>query len=458
MSLLQRVRRFAKRHELWRPDTRLIAAVSGGSDSVAMLRLLRELHDHGELVLDAVAHVNHRIRSDADADEAFCATLAAELNLPFVSTRIDVPARARERRQSVEVAGRIARREFLDAVRRQRGADRIATAHTEDDQAETVLLRLLRGAGQRGVAGIAPRANHRIRPVLCATRAELRAVLMGRGQSWRDDSTNVDLAHPRNRLRHELLPYLERHFNPAARRALVRFADAARADEAWLSRDGAAAAAATLRADRTGVRLDAAAVAALPDAVARRVAHYALVAAGRAQPTGRAVAAVLDVVQGALPKAQLPGLSVEHFSGFVVLVPSRVLRQFRPFQLELSVPGAVTMNAAGWMLEVAGPFDAPVSQSDSANVAQIDAARVGRQLIVRSRRPGDRMRPAGLGGSKKLQDIFVDRKVNRAERDNVPIVTDAGGRIVWVAGHVIGEAFVITRDTKAVLILKLRRI
>lgn len=458
MSALHRVRRFAAFHDLWRRRTRVVAAVSGGSDSVAMLLLLHDLHASGELRLDAVAHVNHRMRPEADADEAFCATLAADLGLPFVSSRIDVPARARERRQSLEVAARTVRREFLNTLKRARGADAIATAHTQDDQAETVLLRMLRGAGQRGLSGIQPCRDGRIRPVLWATRAELRHELDARGQTWREDATNTDLANPRNRVRHELLPYLDRHFNPQSRRALARLADAARADDSLLARHGATVASATVKAETDGVRLEFAALANLPEAIARRVVQHALGAAGESAPDAEAVAAVLDVWRGERAAADVGSLRVEPFGKFVVLVRRDAVRPLAPFCVALTVPGKVEVQQAGWILEAFGPLRQPRLEGVTGDAAQIDAAKVPGGFVVRSRQPGDRFRPAGLGGSKKVQDIFVDRKVPRVERDRVPIVTDVGGRIVWVAGHVIAEEFRVTEVTKAVIILKLRRI
>ena len=443
---------------MWRPDTRVICAVSGGSDSVAMLRLLHDLHGQGELQLDAVAHLNHQIRPESDADEAFCASLAGDLGVPFVSSRLDVPARARETKQSLEVAGRAARRAFLDDLKTARGADRIATAHTEDDQAETLLLRMLRGAGQRGLSAIAPCRGSRVRPVLWATRAELRHELEHRGQPWREDVTNADLTNPRNRVRHELLPFLERHFNPSARRALARLADAARADDSLLARDAAMAASAVVRADAHGVRLDAAALIALPEAISRRVVQHALTAAGQSAPGFDDVVIVLDIARGNRVSADLRRVRVEPFGEFVVLVSRGASRAPEPFRFELTVPGEVQLHDAGWILEAAGPFGQPQPQPLTTAVVHIDATAASGELVVRSRQQGDRMRPAGLGGSKKVQDILVDRKVRRQDRDAVPIVTDSRGRIVWVAGHVVGEEFRVTEGTKAVIILKLRRI
>ena len=460
MAVLARVRGYAERHALWRSDTRVIAAVSGGSDSVGMLLLLHDLHVRRELKLDTIAHLNHQIRPYANDDEEFCRALAEHLHLPFASARVDVPSLARSAKQSLELAGRIARRTFLDDLRRSSGADCIAIAHTEDDQAETVLLRLTRGTGKHGLAGMAPRAGRRIRPVLCATRAQLRQELTDRGQPWREDATNVDLRHRRNRVRHELLPYFERHFNPAIRRALARLADIERADDAMLARQAAAAALGLLIRDSGRVKVDSNSLLALPEALARRVV-VELVALIGAPAAHDDVERVLDVAAGRIPAADLSGGRVEHFSGKLVLVPrdggsSAAPPQPRPFSFELPVPGTV-QTADGWVVE-AQWFDRPQRRDPQPDVAQIDAAAASGGLRVRNRRPGDRVRPVGLDGTKKLQDVFVDRKVSRRDRDAVPIITDEEGRIVWVAGHGMGEAFRVTEITKGVIILKLRRI
>ena len=456
------VRSFAFRHRLWETETRIVAALSGGSDSVAMLLLLHDLHAQNALRLDAVAHLNHAIRPEAHEDEHFCATLAAGLGVAFVSARLDVPALARERRLSIEVAARNARQEFLEGVRRTRGADLVATAHTQDDQAETVLLRLLRGAGNRGLGGIAPRRGRFVRPVLELTRADLQAELRRRRQDWREDATNLDLENPRNRVRHELLPYLERHFNPSARAALARAAELARIDEDALDREALAAGLGVTDRLSEALRLDRAALLALPDAIARRVVRDAIFSLHLQTSSGRDhVERVLAVARQEIRAAEIPGVRVEPSGRFVVLErKSRRAPAGPTFQADLPIPGEVRWEEARLAVSADGP-QAPGGLSrdaDTAETAYVAADQVGGHLMVRSRRQGDRFQPLGMAGRKKLQDLFIDRKIARRERDYVPIVTDERGRIVWVAGHVIGEEFRVTDRTNAVIILKLRRV
>jgi tRNA(Ile)-lysidine synthase len=453
--------RFAARHALWQPSTRIVAAVSGGSDSVALLRLLHDEHHRGGLTLDAVAHLHHGIRGeDADGDDEFCRALAAALDVPYVSARVDVPASARERGTSIEVAARDARHRFLEEVRRARRADRIATAHTADDQAETVVLRLVRGAGLHGLAAIAPQRGALIRPLLEMTRAELREYLRTLGQAWREDATNRDVSQPRNRIRHELLPFLEAHFNPRVREALARFADHARLDDDLLNREAAAAAVTAFGRDADSVRIDPRAVAALPEAIARRVLRSAIAGIAATDPGFAEVERLADVVAGRTAATELCGLRVEHSGRFVVLVSSSApALPMVPFRLDLSIPGSLVWAAGGWALDAEGPIPRGTgSAAHSPDQVEIDAAGLGPSVVVRQREPGDRIRPLGMTGRKKLQDVLVDRKVPAERRDLVPIVTDRTGRLIWVAGHVLADEFRVSSDTNAVVILKLRRI
>ena len=457
--LLPRVRAFAVRHSLWQPGTRLVVALSGGSDSVALLHILKALDGAGEVQLDAAAHFNHGIRGvDADVDEQFCHELCASLGVAFVAGRADIPALARRERTSIEVAARRARRAFLLAAMRSRGADRVATAHTRDDQAETVLMRLVRGARLKGAAGMAPRRGAIVRPLLACGRDELRAHLEACGQSWREDATNADVTMPRNRLRHDILPRLEAHLSPRARVALARFADLVRDDEDWLGREAAAAAMHVVGRDADRITLDWLALTRLPIAAARRVARVALESAGRSQPTHRDIEALLDVAAGTASAAEVPGLRMEHSGRFVVLLDKGARRTFSPFSFPLDVPGSVEWPSGGWALTATGPM--PVAERPSAARFRvvIDAARVRSGLVVRSRRAGDWLRPVGVGGRKKVQDLLIDRKVRAEIRDQVPVVVAADDRIVWVAGHALDVDFRPSSDTNTVVILELRRI
>ena len=245
----------------------MVAAVSGGSDSVALAFLLRELAARGEIVFAGLAHLNHHIRgAEADADAAFCRALADRLGVPAVVGDADVPADARTHQVSLEVAGRHARQHFFREAIASVKADCVAVAHTRDDQAETVILRLVRGAGTSGLAAMAPRRDHVIRPLLDITRSELQEFLRAINETWREDATNLDRAIPRNRVRHEVMPEL-RAINAQADAALARAAEILRGDDEFLERLANAAFLRCVQADieQETVTLDVGGVCEAPD-------------------------------------------------------------------------------------------------------------------------------------------------------------------------------------------------
>jgi tRNA(Ile)-lysidine synthase len=264
MILQRRVRRTIRRHALIAPGERVVVALSGGADSVALLHLARELEAAGDFVVAGAAHLNHQLRgAEADEDERFCAALAARLDLPIEIARIDVRELARREKRSIEDAARRARYAFFERAADRLGADVIAVAHTRDDQAETFLLRLIRGAATRGLAGIRPRAGRVVRPLLELDRSELRAYLEARGIAFREDASNLDLSNPRNRVRHELIPYLASQFSPSIAAVLAREAELARVDEDALHAEAIKIAdqiVLTDEGDRAGLQLEASAL------------------------------------------------------------------------------------------------------------------------------------------------------------------------------------------------------
>jgi tRNA(Ile)-lysidine synthase len=461
MALLDRIRRYAHDHQLWSPETRVLAAVSGGSDSVALLFILRELASKGEMTLCSVAHLNHQIRGSESTDDAtFCGSLAERLGVPYVIGEEDVPALASREGLSIEVAARHARHRFLTATARSLQADCIALAHTHDDQAETVLLRLVRGAGPSGLSGMSPRRGPLVRPLLDITRSELQRYLGEIGESWREDSTNQDRANPRNRMRHEVLPLLRAHFNPRVDAALARTADILRSDHALLDKLAAEAAGRTLSQMGGRICVNQEGLQGLPTAVARRVALKALETANPGRSYGLEEADSVRSFAAGQAVPDVAGVRMER-SGQFVVIEKRGERQppGAGFELALPIPGSVTDPWGDWELAAEGPVAAPASHGAAPDETQvaIDAQGLSDQLRVRSRRPGDRLQPLGMSGRKKVQDVLVDRKVPRDERDRVPIVTDASGHIVWVAGHVLDEGFRVTPRTTTVVMLTLRR-
>jgi tRNA(Ile)-lysidine synthase len=470
MDVPSRVRRFIRRHDLAGPDSRVVIALSGGSDSVALAHVLLDLQEAGELRVAGFAHFNHGLREAAAADQRFCEQLAASLGVPILVEGEDVGALAAREGRSVEQAAHAARHEFFERARAHFAADAVALGHTRDDQAETFLLRVVRGAASRGLAGMHPRRGALIRPLLDCRRKALAECHVTRAASYVTDETNADVSIPRNRVRAELLPLLEERFNPSVTDALADEADVAREEWLWL-RESAAALEAQVRSGHGGrTRLSIDRLNGAPTALARMVVHRAMLDAGRGAAIAfRHVEAVLDLSRAGGTGFAAPGQHVERDGGFIVLTsrPEGVEGRWRPapspmslFRYSLSIPGEVTLAETGCVLSAEVP-PAPAADAGSANrrtTAQVRMDLLTGGLTVRNRRPGDRFRPAGLEGRKKLQDYFVDEKVARAERDGVPIVVDGLDRIVWVAGFAIDDAFRVTDPAQGVLLLRLRQV
>ena len=377
MLLRPRVLATIDRHALLRDGSRVLVALSGGADSVALLRLMQALHAAGVLTLAGAAHLNHQLRGDAaDGDEAFCAALARRLDVPFVAERADVAALAAAQKRSLEDAARVARYAFLERAAASLGADVIAVAHTKEDQAETYLLRLMRGAGTRGLAAIQPRAGRVIRPFLEIERAALREYLAALGETFREDASNADVAIPRNRVRHELIPYLQSHFSPGVTDVLARSAALARQDEEFLRDEAIKLTSRVVLSDVT-VTLDAPALAGAPRALSSRVARAAL--ARLAGPSSihfdhvdRLLALAADGAASEGRAISLPGqVAVRVGTSIVLRAPEKRLRRRdgKPvgaagagpeggdfFAFSLSIPGEVRIGSQTVAAEV---FAAP---------------------------------------------------------------------------------------------------
>ena len=323
-ALLQQVRRTVVRHALIKPGERVLVGVSGGSDSVALTLLLTELAGNGGFEVAGLAHLNHQLRPTAGRDEAFCRELAATLGLPFITESADVKAHAAQHGLSLEDAARRVRYDFLGRAAAGARASAIAVGHTQDDQAETFLLKLARGAGATGLGGIYPRRDLVIRPLLDVSRADLRAYLLSRGQAWMDDETNEDMSNPRNRMRHVVLPELDRTYGGATRPSLARAAGLMREDGAWLDELGRDRFRALARRTSDGVEFEAAALAAEAPPILRRVVLDAMRNGAGGREIGLDhVEAVLAVLGGNSAGCDVPGSRVELRRGMLVLIQQK---------------------------------------------------------------------------------------------------------------------------------------
>ncbi len=479
MDVLARVRATVQAHDLLPAGSSVVVAVSGGPDSLCLLHVLGRLREELELRLH-VAHLNHGLRPEAEAEAAFVATTAQAWGLPFTIGAADVPALARRQHLSLEEAARVARYRFLAGVAATQGAGAVATGHNADDQVETVLMHCLRGSGLAGLRGMRRRASWPesaegacplpvlVRPLLDVPRAAVEAYCHEHNIEPRLDRSNLELTYFRNRIRHELIPALET-YNPRIRELLRHTADGLADDYDYLQSvveglwprlvlaeapAGIALAASEFRAlapslQRAAIRR---AVHRLRRSLrdlswvhverSRRAALSGRVGAVITLPAGLVLEVSYDrlvVRQSALPYVEPRGPSMEG--------PERPLQ----------VPGATALAPDGWTIEahLSGQCPpAPVGEDRRLQLC-LDAQRTGVRLYLRTRRPGDRFQPRGLGGhSKSVKDYMIDARVPRGQRDRVPLLVSEHG-ILWIVGWRAAELAAPTPATERFLCLRL---
>lgn len=440
-----------RNQNLFQPGETVVVAVSGGADSVALLDIMTRLDCGLHLV---VAHLNHCLRgAESDADEAFVATLAGNYELPFVSQSCDVARLARRERLSLEDAGRRARYAFLEQTAARYGASSIALAHHQDDQAETVLIRLLRGSGGAGLAAMAGAAGERLkRPLLQVSRAKLERYLDQRGLSFRTDSTNADTAILRNSIRHELIPFLRR-YNPRVSQRLAATAEILAGDEELL--EGLTAAAYQRLAANEGgeVIFQLEPLLKEPRALRLRLYRRALSELrGDLMRIGLAHLEAIDLL-AASPRpnaeATLPGgCRVKRCYGVITL--GRAAPQ-APAPWERVVTGEGRYPLPGGGVLVVERLPRPENlDTGSRWSAFLSPDAVPFPWLLRGFRPGDRFTPLGMSGAQKIKDLFINEKVPPELRRRMPLLLSEG-EIAWVPGVRLGERARVTARIDAVL-------
>jgi len=447
VTLLERVERTIRRHAMLAGGESVLVAVSGGADSVALLHVLATLAPAWGLRLHTL-HVDHGLRADSARDAEFVRRLGERLGIP-----VDVATVTVERRGSLEAAARAARYAALAACADRVGAARIALGHTADDQAETALMRVLQGAGLRGLAGIPPVRDRIIRPLIECRRADLIAELRQAGLEWVEDPSNQDPKFLRNRIRHELLPLLAESYNPGIADALARVAALTREAVNALERTAAVELERLAAVGDGAVTLPLGALRTLPRQVAAEVLRQAAGRLGsRAPLRAWAHRGLRRVLVEPAPRRpfRLGGVTLE-VSGPRVRLSLAALPAL--VERALAVPGRVELPEIGAAL-VATLVEAEryVIPDEACRVA-FDADELPPALVVRPRRAGDGVEPFG-GGRRKLKDLLIDAKVPRWERDRVPVI-EAAGRTLWVAGVRRGAAAPVTAHTRRVLELAL---
>lgn len=446
-EFVARVRRTIDDRELLSGGERVLVAVSGGPDSLSLLHALIRLAPVYRLELH-VAHFDHRLREGSSADARFVVRHARRLGLPVTAGVADSTERLRGR--SPEEASRIRRSSFLHEVAREIGATRIATGHTLDDQAETVVMNAFAGAGRRGLSGIPPRRWWYVRPLIDVRRDDVEAFCRALRLRPRMDPTNDTDDFLRNVVRHRVLPMLSGTLDARVAESLARAADVLRDEDRYL--DGAAAAAAGVEPGPDGGRVRIERLREIPPALQRRAVRL-LARAGNATLTAEQTEAVralaLDGRTGA--RLDLPGrLSALVEYGVLVVGPSPSPSSPRA-AAGLEVPGRTDLTAWGLHARAVLGEDRPERWPDGLVACVFDADRVTFPLRVRRWRSGDRFRPIGMTSAKKVGDFFTDEKVPGGRRAEVPLVVDDQGVILWVVGHRMDDRAKVTEQTRRFL-------
>jgi tRNA(Ile)-lysidine synthase len=462
----RQVLRYIQQEHLIANTDSILVAVSGGPDSVALLHVLMALQECCGLSQIAVLHFDHQIRGTAStADKVFVETLAAAFGLPFHTASEDVHSHHQQHRISLEMAARVCRQRFFREALSRFGASAIALGHTANDQAEEVLLRLCRGTGPGGMAGMLPKtANNLIRPLLSVTRKEVLAYLRDQQLTFREDSSNLDPVHQRNALRHEILPRLEAYFHPRVTEVLCRHASLVKEEEAlWKGLLQKPWLAVCSSETPSRIALDGERLAALSPTLQRRLLRLAIERLqGNLQGIyTRHVEALCKLLAHRTPgrSIQLPRGLRAMLEGACLVLSTETLEcppQAGPdFTLIMNGPGHYRFPSFALSLIIQDlPNTADIAaMKDPGDLARLDADRIAWPLYLRSWQEGDRFRPLGLGGTKKLQDFFVDLKIPRRERRHVMLLCDQE-KICWVMGYRLDERVKVIPQTRQMLTIE----
>ncbi|HLZ90623.1 MAG TPA: tRNA lysidine(34) synthetase TilS [Candidatus Acidoferrum sp.] len=475
-ALVTRTRREIERRSLVRAGERIGVAVSGGADSVALLFLLEELKGELGCVL-SVIHFNHQLRGkDSDGDEKFAAKLAAKLGITFHGGRADIAERAKREKGNIEDTARRARYEFFTKLVDDGCVDKVAVAHTADDQAETVLAHILRGTGLAGLGGIHPRSGNVVRPLLEVRRAELRVYLRTKRQKWREDASNRDTTRMRARIRKKLLPLLEKQFQRATVEHLATLAELAREDEAFFAALASErfetcverkAGSARIAIDKLlgGERVrpgTAESSAALVKRLVRHIVEEVKCRGG--QLNAGHVRAVLELAaarDGGGKRLALPG-GVEVLRGHDYLIfCARDPAEETKSAGSRSFEQAVRLDEREAMVRVAElscifrfrVIDWPLKRGDTIEKGFVlDCDALQPPLVLRSLRPGDKLRPYGHRSAHKLKRLLSEKHLVRWERNGWPVLT-SGGVVAWTRGFPVAAEFAASEKTRAGLVV-----
>lgn len=447
----------AKEYRMFEPGETVLVAVSGGADSTALLNLLSSHREELRISLH-VAHLNHMLRKgDAELDVKFVEGLAQRLSIPVSVEAVDVAALAQQEKMGIEEAARVARYDFFGRMADKIGAKKIAVGHTADDNIETFLMRLLRGAGLKGLCGIPPKRGRIVRPLIKIWRREIEDYVGALKLVPRRDHTNYESKYLRNSIRLKLVPQLK-IYNLNIKEIILQTILLVTEDNLYLENKAAEELDEIMVSRNFGeIRLNIEKLKSLEGTIQRYLLRLVIekVKGDLAELSFNHIREILNKLDATEKwELHLPDgiYAIGDKNGVTICREKPKMPETRPFKYPLSVPGEVKLEEIGRVLR--GSFVEGMGKGNDPSVAFVDYGQLGKEIIVRSKLAGDRFSPLGVKGTKKLQDFFVDEKVPVEERDRIPVVESAG-KIVWVAGKRLDERAKVTDKTRKIVKLEL---
>jgi tRNA(Ile)-lysidine synthase len=459
--VLEKVKGAIKQYQLLKVGERVLLALSGGPDSMALFDIFLTLQEPYQLSL-SVAHLNHLLRGKAaEEDACFVQKLARRFKIPCFIEKIDVLALARQEKKSVEEVAREERYQFLFKIAKKIKAQKIATAHHQDDQVETILMRILRGSGPGGLKGILPlRDQIIIRPLLEISREEILAYLKEKKIKFCQDRSNLDESFFRNKIRKKLIPLLEREYQPQIKRNLLHLAKLVSEEDQLLGEI---------------------AEKSLSKLILRTTSHQIVLSLPGflKEP----VAIQRKLILGVLEKIKAPHLYFQHLENILrflkssdrgtitlprgFLVEKKQVQEFmvrkgkevksvRFSSVPLNIPGTTLLPALRLSLE-SKILSPPVHFPPPPSIVYLDYDRVNKPLSLRQRKEGDRFIPLGMKGHQKIKDFFINQKIPLERRESIPLLVDQTGKILWVVGLRLSEEVKVIPQTKKVLKIEVKR-